>query len=71
MWLGIDAKSVSIYPMANKQKSIKTYQWSELTDMSYRGSNFIIKHTQKMPVGKFDLIPYAYSVYFIHVFFSL
>ena len=52
MWLGIDAKSVSIYAMANKQKAIKSYQWSELTDMSYRGNNFMIRLTERLPSGE-------------------
>ena len=66
MWLGIDAKSVSIYAMANKQQPIKSYQWSELTDMSYRGNNFIIKHTQRLPAceyeGAIEIVRWAKSL---------
>ncbi|XP_076804016.1 uncharacterized protein LOC143448259 isoform X1 [Clavelina lepadiformis] len=51
MWLGIDAKSVSLYPKGDKLQQTKSYQWSELADMSYKGNNFSIKLTPKIIAG--------------------
>ncbi|XP_018671257.2 moesin/ezrin/radixin homolog 1-like [Ciona intestinalis] len=45
LWLGIDAKSVSMYPYNDQLHPTKSYQWSELADMSYYGNKFVIKQT--------------------------
>jgi len=47
MWLGIDAKSIAFYPRSTKLNPVKSYQWSELTDMSYSGSKFTIKQSPR------------------------
>lgn len=43
LWLGINAVSVSVYEMENRLHPIVSFQWSELTDMSFHDSKFIIK----------------------------
>uniref|UniRef100_H2ZN56 FERM domain-containing protein n=1 Tax=Ciona savignyi TaxID=51511 RepID=H2ZN56_CIOSA len=48
LWLGIDAKSISMYPFSDKLHHTKSYQWSQLADMSYCGNKFVIKQTQKL-----------------------
>uniref|UniRef100_F6ZG18 FERM domain-containing protein n=1 Tax=Ciona intestinalis TaxID=7719 RepID=F6ZG18_CIOIN len=47
LWLGIDAKSVSMYPYNDQLHPTKSYQWSELADMSYYGNKFVIKQTTR------------------------
>lgn len=54
LWLGVDAKSVSFYPIDDKLRANKAYQWSELADMSYSGNKFIIKLNSKMLGGGND-----------------
>nr|CAB3266035.1 merlin-like [Phallusia mammillata] len=51
MWLGVDAKSVCLFAKSNKMNPIRSYQWSELSDMSYSGNKFIIKQTTLPTLG--------------------